>query len=284
MTDGRTGVQLQLSLHLADDLYDLLLMTGEPVDYLEAARRLLALRAAPADVCRPVMAGLVAEDRRFCWTDSRTIGLADWKLADPDLGEVAFVVVDLETTGTRPGDGKITEIGAVRIEGLREVAHFETLVNPLRSIPPKVVEITGITPRMVRGAPRIEEVMPHFLDFLRNAVIVAHNAPFDLSFLNYELARLKGRRLGDGAIDTVSLARHMAPGLPNYRLGTVAEALGSPVAPVHRALADARATAHIFLTLISPCPAAARRGASPASTRPAARSTRATSATGTSWL
>ena len=243
-------MQLQLSLHLADELYDLLLMTGEPVDYLDAARRLLALRAAPADLCRPVMASLVAEDRRFCWADRSAIGLADWRLADPDLAEVTFVVVDLETTGARPGEGKITEIGAVRVECLREAAHFETLVNPLRSIPPKVTEITGITPRMVGGAPRIEEIMPHFLDFLRDGVIVAHNASFDLGFLNYELGRLKGRRLGEGAIDTVSLARCMAPGLPNYRLATVAEALGSQVVPVHRALADAQATAHIFLTLM----------------------------------
>ena len=117
---------------------------------------------------------------------------------------------------------------------------FETLINPHRPIPLKVVEITGITPQMVVGAPRIEEVLPHFLDFLDGAVIVAHNALFDLGFLNYELTRLKGRRLGDGAIDTVLLARQMAPGLPNYKLGTVSEALGSPVASCHRALADAQ--------------------------------------------
>lgn len=243
-------MQLQLSLTLADDLYDLLLIRGEPLDYVETAHRLLSLRGAPDPLCRSVMDTLVRGDRRFCWSSPTTLGLLDWKLADPDLADVPFVVVDLETTGTRPGLGKITEIGAVRIEGLCQVAEFETLVNPQRPILPKVIEITGITPRMVAGAPRIEEVMPHFLDFLRDAVIVAHNALFDLSFLNYELTRLKGRRLGEGAIDTVLLARQMAPGLPNYRLGTVAYALGSPVASCHRALADAQATAHVFLTLI----------------------------------
>ena len=243
-------MQLQLSLTLADDLYDLLLIRGEPVDFVETARRLLSLRGAPDALCRSVMDTLVKGDRRFCWSSPTTLGLLDWKLADPDLAAVPFVVVDLETTGTRPGPGKITEIGAVRIEGLCAVREFETLVNPQRPIAPKVVEITGITPRMVAGAPRIEEVLPHFLDFLQDAVIVAHNALFDLSFLNYELTRLRGRRLGDGAIDTVLLARQMAPGLPNYRLGTVSQALGSPVASCHRALADAQATAHVFLTLV----------------------------------
>jgi len=243
-------VQLQLSLTLADDLHDLLLLTGESLDYLEAAERLLALRAAPASLCHQIMATLVGDDRRFCWTSPTTIGLADFRRLDLDLSAVPFVVVDLETTGARPGPGKITEIGAVRIEGLQQVGTFETLVNPLRPIPHMIVQITGITPQMVRSAPRIEQVMPHFLDFTRDAVIVAHNAAFDLGFLNYELTRLRGSRLGEGAIDTVSLARYAAPGLTNYKLGTVAEAMGSPVVANHRALADAEATAHVFLTLV----------------------------------
>jgi DNA polymerase III subunit epsilon len=242
-------MQLQLSLTLADDLYDLLLMGGEPLDFMEAARRLLAVREAPHILCREIMNTLTVEDQRFCWSSPATIGLKDWRLADPDLADVTFVVVDVETTGARPGPSKITEIGAVRIENLRQVATFETLVNPQRPIPSKIVEITGITPRMVLGAPRIEQVMPHFIDFARDAVIVGHNAAFDLGFLNYELARLRGRRLGDGAIDTVKLARRLAPGLPNHRLATVAQALGSSVTSFHRALPDAQATADIFLVL-----------------------------------
>jgi len=243
-------VQLQLSLTLADDLYDLLLMSGEPVGFMHAACRLLSLTEAPEPLCRRVMDTLVTDDRRFVWSSPTTIGLCDWRFADPDLADVAFVVIDLETTGTKPGAGKITEIGAVRIEGLEQVATFETLVNPQRPIPQMVIELTGITPQMLLGAPRIEQVMPHLLDFIEGAVVVAHNSSFDLGFLNYELARLKGRRLGDGAIDTVPLSRCAVPGLPNHKLGTVAEALGSPVAANHRALADALATAHVFLTCV----------------------------------
>ena len=92
-----------------------------------------------------------------------------------------------------------------------------------------ITQITGITQEMVANAPRIEEVMPELLEFLEGAVVVAHNAAFDVGFLNYELQRLSGRRLGEGAIDTLPLARALAPGLPNYKLHTVAEALGAPV-------------------------------------------------------
>lgn len=243
-------MQLQLSLTLADDLYDLLVMSGEPADFMQVACRLLSLTEAPEPLCRRIMDTLVTDDRRFVWSSPNTIGLCDWRFTDPDLADVAFVVIDLETTGTRPGAGKITEIGAVRIEGLAQVATFETLVNPQRPIPRVIIELTGITPQMLLGAPRIEEVMPHLLDFIDGAVVVAHNSSFDLGFLNYELARLRGRRLGDGAIDTVPLSRSAVPGLSNHKLGTVAEALGSPVAANHRALADALATAHVFLTCV----------------------------------
>ena len=120
----------------------------------------------------------------------------------------------------------------------------------MRPIPRMITQITGITQEMVAGAPRIEEVIPELLEFLEGAVVVAHNASFDVGFLNYELRRLKGRRLGEGAIDTLPLARALAPGLPNYRLQTVAEALGAPVAACHRALADAQAAGHVFVTLV----------------------------------
>ena len=92
--------------------------------------------------------------------------------------------------------------------------------------------------------------MPAVLEFLEGAVVVAHNAAFDVGFLNYELRRLRSRELGEGAIDTLALSRALAPGLPNYKLGTVAEALGAPVSACHRALADAEAAGHVFLTLI----------------------------------
>ncbi len=248
-------MQLQLSLAVADRLHETLLVRGEPIDALEAACLLTASSECPVSLSRQILDSLVMEDRRFCWNDAsgageKRIGLRRWESHDPRLIDVPFVALDLETTGARPGAGKITEIGAVRIEGLREVARFSTLVNPMRPIPRMITEITGITPQMVAGAPRIEEVMLELLTFLEGALVVAHNAGFDVGFLNYELRRLRGRELGDGAIDTLPLARALAPGLPNYKLATVAEALGSPVTACHRALADALAAGHVFVTLM----------------------------------
>ncbi len=252
-------MQLQLSLMVADKLHETLLVRGEPLDAMEAVRMLVACPNAPVALRDGIVGALVAYDQRFCWKDStlgsaendaRQVSLRHWEAPDPDLADVPFVALDLETTGSRPGTSKITEIGAVRIEGFREVRRFGTLVNPLRPIPPIITHITGITQEMVAGAPRIEEVIPELLEFLEGAIVVAHNAPFDVGFLNYELRRLKGRRLGDGAIDTLPLARALAPGLPNYRLHTVAEALGAPVAACHRALADAQAAGHVFVTLV----------------------------------
>lgn len=244
-------MQFQLSLRVADELHETLLVRGEPIDAVEAVRLLIASNNAPAPLCHKILATLVGNDRRFCWdgTEQGPLSLQRWEGPDPDLAEVAFVALDLETTGARAGLGKITEVGAVRIEGFQQVRRFGTLVNPMRPIPPMITQITGISQEMVADAPRIEEVLPELMEFLENAVVVAHNAPFDVGFLNYELQRLSGRRLGEGAVDTLPLARALAPGLPNYKLQTVAEALGAPVSAYHRALADAEAAAHVFLTL-----------------------------------
>jgi DNA polymerase III epsilon subunit family exonuclease len=243
-------MQLQLSLKIADHLHHDLLVRGEPLAAAEAARVLLGATATPA-IALEVLRVLVRDDRRFCWAgpSGELLTLRGWDTADPDLLSVPFVALDLETTGAKAGVGKITEIGAVRIEGLRVVKHFQTLVNPQRTIPPIIASITGITQNMVADAPRIEEVIPSLLEFLEGAVVVAHNAPFDVGFLNYELHRLRSRRLGEGAIDTLPLSRALVPGLVNYRLKTVAEALGAPVAAYHRALADAQAVAHVFVHL-----------------------------------
>ncbi len=243
-------MQFQLSLRVADDLHETLLVRGEPLDAVEAARLLIASGNAPEPLCRQILGALVSHDRRFCLdVDCAELSLRRWQSCDPDLADVPFVALDLETTGARAGTSKITEIGAVRIEGFREVGHFSSLVNPMRPIPPMITQITGITQQMVAKAPRIEEIMPALLEFLEGAVVIAHNAAFDVGFLNYELQRLTGRKLGEGAVDTLPLARALAPGLPNYKLRTVAEALGAPVNACHRALADAQAAGHVFVTL-----------------------------------
>ena len=106
------------------------------------------------------------------------------------LYEVPFCILDLETTGTAPGNSAITEIGAVLYKGGEELGSFQTLVDPGREIPPFITVLTGITHAMVINAPKIEEAFPTFLEFLGDAVIVGHNVRFDLSFLNAAATRL----------------------------------------------------------------------------------------------
>ncbi|WP_344128249.1 DEDD exonuclease domain-containing protein [Saccharopolyspora halophila] len=168
------------------------------------------------------------------------------------LHEVTFVVVDLETTGgDREGDA-ITEIGAVKVRGGEVIGEFGTLVDPERDIPPAVVSITGITEAMVHDAPRLDSVLPAFLEFCRGAVLVAHNAPFDIGFLRAGCARLELSWPKPQVLDTVRLARRVLTRdeTPNHKLGTLARVLGARTEPVHRALDDARATVDVLHALL----------------------------------
>ncbi len=172
-----------------------------------------------------------------------------------DLGaplyEVPYCVLDLETTGATAADCEITEVGAVRYEGGELTGTFHTLVNPGVEIPPTITILTGITQMMVIDAPRIEEVLPSLLEFIGGAVIVGHNVRFDISFLNAAAVRLGYGRLPNRSADTVALARRLVrQETRNLRLATLAAHFRSPVKPTHRALDDARATAHVFFELL----------------------------------
>lgn len=167
------------------------------------------------------------------------------------LAHVTFVVLDLETTGGSANDCEITEIGAVRLRGGECLGRFETLVNPGVPIPPMITVLTGITEAMVLPAPRIEQVLPQFLEFLGGAVIVGHNVRFDMSFLDAAAVRLGYGRLAHRRVDTVGLARRLVRDeVPNLKLATLARALRVPTEPNHRAMADAQATAEVFHTLL----------------------------------
>ena len=168
------------------------------------------------------------------------------------LHEVTFVVVDLETTGTRAADCAITEVGAVKVRGGQVLGELSTLVDPGGPIPPAVQVLTGITTSMVVGAPRIEQVLPAFLEFVRGSVLVAHNAPFDIGFLKAALSRAGYTWPGNQVVDTVALARRVVTRdeAPNHRLATLARLFGATTTPTHRALDDARATVDVLHALL----------------------------------
>ncbi len=165
------------------------------------------------------------------------------------LRDVTFVVVDLETTGGSAAAGSsITEIGAVKICRGEVLGEFQTLVKPTEAIPAFISVLTGITDLMVAGAPRIESALPSFLEFARGAVLVAHNAPFDIGFLRHF-----SEGMGIGwprfeVLDTAKLARRVVTrdDAPNCKLSSLAKLFHASTTPNHRALSDARATVDVL--------------------------------------
>jgi DNA polymerase III subunit epsilon len=174
------------------------------------------------------------------------------------LRDITFVVVDLETTGGRMTavDGKvadaITEIGAVKVRGGVVLGEFATLVDPKRSIPPQIVQLTGITTAMVCDAPAIAAVLPMFLEFARGAVLVAHNAQFDTGFLRAAADQCGLRWSRPQVLCTVQLARRVLSReeAPSVRLAALARLFAVTAQPTHRALDDARATVEVLHALI----------------------------------
>ena len=167
------------------------------------------------------------------------------------LASLSYVVVDVETTGTRAWSGdRITEIAAVVVRNgeVRDV--FETLVNPQRSIPPYISALTNITWAMVKDAPVFRDVCDELLSVMQGHVFVAHNAAFDWRFVTSEVARANGRRLDGRQLCTVRLARKLLPHLRSRSLDHVANYYGVDITARHRAGGDAVATAHVLLGLL----------------------------------
>jgi DNA polymerase-3 subunit epsilon len=185
------------------------------------------------------------------------VGRAVEQMSFDELGtplrETTFVVVDLETTGGSHLDSAITEIGAVKVRGGEVLGEFQTLVNPVQAIPPFIAVLTGITDAMVADAPRIASALPSFLEFARGAVLVAHNAPFDVGFLRTNAQRLGLDWPDFPVLDTARLAHRVVTRdeAPNCKLSTLARLFGAGTTPDHRALHDARATVDVLHGMIA---------------------------------
>ena len=241
---------MQLRLDAADRLVELVEERRGPVLADEAARRLFALRSAPVALARSLLTDVVDADARLAWNGD-AVTLARPLGADLLLEQATYVVVDLETTGLRPGSSQICEIGAVRIRGLEIDGEFQTLVDPGMPLGPGVEALTGLNNRQLRGAPPPPVAVRRFLAFAGESVLVAHNARFDLAFLDRETTRLTGSRLAAPVVDTVALARRLLAGrVPRASLAQLAHWVGASVQPCHRALPDAQATAEVLLALI----------------------------------
>ena len=242
---------MQLRLDAADRLVELVEERRGPVVADEAARRLFALRAAPVALARSLLEEVVEADARLAWNGD-AVALARPLGAGLPLEDATYVVVDLETTGLRPGSSQICEIGAVRVRGFELAEEFQTLVDPGIPMAPAAAALTGLRDEQLRRAPSPSVAVRRFLEFAgSDAVLVAHNARFDLAFLDRETERLTGSRIAAPVVDTVPLARRLLAGrVPRASLAQLSHFVGTSVEPCHRALPDALATAEVLLTLI----------------------------------
>jgi DNA polymerase-3 subunit epsilon len=240
---------MQLAFDAVDRLVELLEEKRRPVSPAEAAAHVFALRGAPDGLARSLVVDLVEGDGRLAWRGP-SIALAAAP-DDPLLEEAELVVFDLETTGLSARMSRICEIGAVRVRALEIVDEFQTLVRTGVPLPGPITKLTGIRDEELRRAPGIDASIRRFLAFAGDATLVAHNARFDVAFLDRQLERLTGRRLAVTALDTAALARRLLDGrVRRVSLASLSYFYGTSATPCHRALADAQATAEVLIRLI----------------------------------
>src|SRR3990172_12225201 len=241
---------MELWFDAADGIVELIEARCGVVPVDEAARVLFALQSAPTAIARSLLDDVVRGDARLAWHGG-AVGLAGAPGLEALLEDATWIVFDLETTGLSASSSRICEIGAQRVHELELEETFETLVHPGLPLPAAITSLTGITAASLGVAPRAQHAVRRFLAFAGGAVLVAHNARFDLAFLDREVQRLTGQRVAAPVVDTVWLARRLL-GERTRRAGlaALAQFFGTSAQPCHRALPDAPATAEILLALI----------------------------------
>lgn len=236
-------------------------LLGRAVDALQEsprstgdlAREVFGLRSAPEELAEQMVHQLLDGDRRVDRDDSGV-----WRLSGAGddgprgaLHDLDFAVVDVETTGTSPGDGaRMTEIAVMQVSSGDLVGEFSTLLNPRRPIPPWISRLTGITAEMVEDAPDFEEVAPRVRSMLEGRIFVAHNVGFDWRFVTEEMRRASSLLPVGPRLCTLRLARRALPGLDRRGLDALAEHYDVQVEDRHRAAGDARATVTILNRLL----------------------------------
>lgn len=173
----------------------------------------------------------------------------DWLAAVYDT--VAFIAFDTETTGLDPVSGRIVEIGAVKFDQRGVIARYNVLINPEMPMPEEAGKVNGITDEMLKDKPLIADVFPDFFDFIGTGVLVAHNAPFDINYVNAELKRAGKPPLSNKVVDTRIFAKEVFPGLSSYALQDLAVQFGITALEAHRAEDDARVCMELFEKILS---------------------------------
>ena len=159
---------------------------------------------------------------------------------------MSFTIIDIETTGLSKFYHKITEIAAAKIAKGKIIEEYQTLVNPETRIPRFITRLTGIDNEMVKNAPKINKVLPSFIEFLGQDIFVAHNVTFDYGFIEQNLKRYHDYNIKNEKLCTRKLANRMHPEMPSKRLADLCQKYSIQNEQAHRALGDVRATAEIF--------------------------------------
>jgi len=174
------------------------------------------------------------------------IGAFEWARKAYEEGTI-FTAFDLETSGLYPNLDQIVEIGAIKFDNKGVIARFSTLLNPGISMPAAAERVNHISDEMLRGKPSLDEILPDFIGFIGDTVLMAHNAPFDCGFLKEKIKE----QLQNPVIDTLVLSRECFPGLKSYSLQNLALNFMFPALDAHRAEDDARLCMEIFLQCVS---------------------------------
>jgi len=235
---------------LISETIQLLQSFGGRASAVKVVDYVMKIRQPEPDLAKLLVSDLVETDPRLQLNED-TLELIETDFERRNFAETDFVVFDLETTGAKTPPCRVTEIGAYRVRSGRITEEFQTLVNPETLIPPFITQLTGISNRMVKNAPKFCEVVTDFLHFIGDSVLVAHNAHFDMRFLNHEIGRVyENYRMANPSLCTVRLSRRLNQNVENHRLKTLADYYRVALVNHHRAGDDAHATAHIFINLL----------------------------------
>lgn len=235
---------------LINETISLLQSAGGKVSAVEVVDYVMKIRQPPPDLAKLLVSDLVETDPRLQLIED-TVELIEENFLHRNLHETDYVVFDLETTGAKCPPCRVTEIGAYRVSQGKVTGEFHTLVNPEMPIPFFITQLTGISDQMVKHEPKFRDIASDFLEFIGDSVLVAHNAHFDLRFLNHEIGKIhENYRVANPHLCTVQLSRKLLPHIENHKLNTVAEYYRVSLVNHHRASEDAHATAHIFINLL----------------------------------
>jgi DNA polymerase III epsilon subunit family exonuclease len=235
---------------LVNTTIDFLASLGGASPAIDVVEYVMSIRNVDDSLACLLISDVVERDPRLS-ISGNVVSLIDPEHDAIDLAETGFVVFDFETTGAKTPPCRVTEIGAYRVKDGKITGEFHTLVNPEMPIPLFITMLTGISDDMVKTAPKFHEVAAGLLEFIGDSVLVAHNAGFDLRFLDYEVGRVyEDYRVGNPSLCTVQLSRRLLPDIDNHKLKTVAAHFNVELVNHHRANADALATAKVFINLL----------------------------------